>query len=188
MAVDVGSARIGEWMQTYTGKKFWPMDPRPEEIDIIDIGRALSKMCRYGGHSLKFYSVAEHCVLCSRAAPAHLKMTALLHDASEAYLVDVPRPIKPALDNYYKIEANLMQVISKKFGAVWPLPPEVKQIDNAILRDERLAIMAHMDVPSEIWGDAAEGLGVEIECWNPERAFQEFLKECTAANYARLAA
>jgi uncharacterized protein len=87
-------------MQTYTGLAFWPLDPRPDEIRLVDIAHALSKLCRYGGQCLSFYSVAEHSLLVASKAPDHLKLVALMHDASEAYLLDIPRPIKRHLAGY----------------------------------------------------------------------------------------
>ena len=79
--------RIGSWLQTYTGKKFYPFDPREEEVDILDIAHALSQLCRFGGHTKEFYSVAEHCVLVSMCCPSEVKLLGLLHDAAEAYQI-----------------------------------------------------------------------------------------------------
>jgi hypothetical protein len=175
MAIDVGSTRKGEWMQTYTGRKFYPADPHGDEVDIMDIAASLSNMCRYGGHCLRFYSVAEHAVHVAANVPNEFKLTALMHDASEAYLVDIPRPLKPSLTNYYELENQLMSVISKKFGTTWPLPDEVKYADNAILRDERAQNMASLDVPPEVWGDKLPALGARLQFWTPDRAKNEFL-------------
>jgi hypothetical protein len=86
--------RRGDWMQTFTGRAFYPLDPRPEDIDPVDIAHALSLICRYGGHSSRFYSVAEHCVLMSHAVAPEHALWALLHDATEAYLGDMIRPLK----------------------------------------------------------------------------------------------
>jgi uncharacterized protein len=136
--------RKGDWIQTYSGAQFWPLDPRADEIDLIDIAAALSKLCRYGGHCKRFYSVAEHCVLMARMMPRQLRREALLHDASEAYLVDIPRPIKPSLGGYAEIEHGLMLVIGKKYGFAWPVCAEVKAADNAMLHDEMLQNMASL--------------------------------------------
>jgi hypothetical protein len=177
MAIDVGSTRAGEWMQTYSGNKFWPSDPRPDEIHIGDIAASLSKMCRFGGHCLNFYSVAEHSVHCARHVAEPFRLAALLHDASEAYIVDIPRPIKPSLSGYYEIESGIMGVIAAKYGFQWPLPPEVKHVDNSILRDEREQNMAGMNVISSVWGDPLPGLGVELQFWDPDQAKEMFLDE-----------
>lgn len=167
------NVRKGDWMQTASGRQFWPLDPRPEEIYIRDIAAALSKLCRYGGHVLRFYSVAEHCVHVASAAPAPLKLPALLHDASEAYLQDVIRPIKRHLTNYEAIEAELERAIAVRFGLAWPWHPEVKRLDNAILADERDQAMAP---PPVDWKLSEPALGVQLNFWPPEIAEQAFLR------------
>jgi hypothetical protein len=164
--------RYGDWLQTATGRQFWPLDPRPEEIDIFDIGWALGNLCRYGGHSRDFYSVAEHCVLMSRAVSPENAAWALLHDASEAYLVDVPRPIKPALAGYREAEDRLMRAICTRFGLPQAMPDEVKVADHQILTDELWQAMAPPPVP---WSTAGTPLGVVIQFWNPSRAKVEFI-------------
>jgi hypothetical protein len=163
--------RFGDWMQTATGKQFWPLDPRAEEIDIEDIAHALGNLCRYGGHSRTFYSVAEHCVLMSRAVAPENAAWALLHDASEAYLVDVPRPIKPALAGYREAEERLMRAVCSRFGLPPAVPDEVKVADHQILTDERWQAMAPPPVP---WSTAGTPLGVVLEFWSPARARVEF--------------
>lgn len=134
--------RRGDWMQTYTGKKFWPLDPDPAEIDILDIAHALSNACRYAGHVMRFYSVAEHSVLVSMHVSDPNQKWALLHDASEAYLVDMPRPVKRFLPGYQEAETRLMAAICERFGLPPEMPDEVKDIDNRILVDEREVLMA----------------------------------------------
>jgi hypothetical protein len=163
--------RHGDWMQTYTGGAFWPLDPRPADIRIADIAGALSKLCRFGGHCSKFYSVAEHCVLMAERAPRELQLTALMHDASEAYLVDVPRPIKRYLTNYAEIESNLERMISERFGLQFPLPDEIKSLDNAILADERDQAMA---LPPQDWRLPEPPLGVTLRFWLPADAAYQF--------------
>lgn len=166
-------SRKGDWMQTASGKQFWPLDPRVEEIDIGDIAHSLAMQCRYGGHSLRFYSVAEHCVHVARHAPAGLELAALLHDASEAYLSDVIRPIKSHLANYATFESRLEQVIADRFGIAWPIPAEVKRLDTAILADER---DQNMNPPPVPWHDVTESpLGVTLQFWTPATARWEFL-------------
>lgn len=163
--------RRGDWMQTYTGLEFYPLDPRVEDIRIDDIASALSKACRYSGHCIRFYSVAEHCVHIASKAPDHLKLTALMHDAPEAYLVDVPRPIKPHLPGYAEIEERLANVIALRFDLIHPLPHEVKTLDNAILDDERVQNMAQ---PPRPWGDHGGPLGVTLKFWTPAEAKYQF--------------
>lgn len=162
----------GDWMQTSTGRQFFPMDPRPEEIHIEDIAAALSKMCRFSGHSTRFYSVAEHCVLLSQVASPAAAFDALMHDASEAYLSDVIRPIKPFLANYREIEERLERAIAERFSLTWPLPAEVKRLDNAILADERDQAMA---TPPADWRLPEPPLGVTLQFWSPKEAECKFI-------------
>ncbi|MBX5010916.1 hypothetical protein HJB67_13225 [Rhizobium lentis] len=160
-------------MQTASGRKFWPMDPKPDEVFIEDIAHALSLQCRYAGHCLRFYSVAEHCVLMAR----HLRwegvdvaLWALLHDASEAYLVDVPRPVKPYLDGYKPAEAKVMAAIARRFQIAAEMPAEVHDADNRIIADELVNL-----VPMDWHGKHNEPLGVRLRYWSPEKAKEEFL-------------
>lgn len=162
----------GDWIQTATGRQFWPMDPRPNEVEIDDIAHALSMLCRFGGHALRFYSVAEHCVLLSQVAEPQFKLWALLHDASEAYLVDVPRPIKPFLYGYEAAEAKIMRAVEERFGLFFGPPDRVKQLDRAILTDERNQVMAK---PPQPWSTDGEPLGVTLRFWPPHRARRMFL-------------
>lgn len=172
---DAFGSAIDGWMQTYTGRKVHPFRPDPESIDIRDIAASLSKMCRYSGHCLQFYSVAEHSVLIAERAPDWCKLTALMHDASEAYLVDVPRPLKPHLAGYYQAEARIQETIASRFNLTWPMPEEVRNLDNAILSDERAQNMAPMNEPPEQWGNLLPALGVELRFWSPVKAEYEFL-------------
>lgn len=117
-----------------SGVLFDVFNPEPELIQIEDIGHALSHLCRYGGHTPKFYSVAQHSVLCSYY-PGTLKQQIqyLLHDASEAYMVDLPRPIKRNLSEYRKTEDNLLEVILASFEVDFPLSDATHEVDNLIL-------------------------------------------------------
>lgn len=165
----------GDWIQTAMGRQFWPMDPRADEVHLDDIAHALSMLCRFGGHCLRFYSVAEHSVLMARAAPdRRLALWALLHDASEAYLVDVPRPIKPFLFGYDVAEARIMNAVAVRFHLHLGLPDEVKRLDRAILMDEQLQNMAPAPVK---WSTDVEPLGVQLQFWSPRKARAEFKRE-----------
>lgn len=132
------------WMQTFTGRQFYPTQPRIEDIDIRDIAHALSLTCRYGGHVDRFYSVAEHCILMSQVVSPDNALWALLHDATEAYVGDMVRPLKytPGLELYREIEDGLMVLIAEKYGLEGSvMPAEVKDADDRILLNERRALM-----------------------------------------------
>ncbi len=125
------------FIRTFTGNVIDVFNPKPEDICIEDIAHALSNLCRFGGHSRRFYSVAEHSIRCAdEIENRRNRMAALMHDASEAYLVDLPSPIKAAIPEYKKYEDQLMQVIAQKFGFKYPLCLEVKAIDRALLMKE----------------------------------------------------
>lgn len=173
-AIKTSSNKNG-WMQTYSGRAFFPADPDPREIDILDISHSLSQQCRFAGHCTVFYSVAEHCCHVSDAASDEHKLTALMHDASEAYLIDIPRPVKPLLVGYYELEDKIMKVIAEKYCFAWPLPQEVKNLDTAILADEREQNLAHMDGDPVLWGTPLPPLGVKLKFWSPARSHFEFM-------------
>lgn len=123
-----------EWIQTFSGKKFYPLDPDPELICIEDIAHALSNECRFGNHSKKFYSVAQHSVQmaanCFKSTV--LRKEALLHDASEAYLSDICRPLKysPPFAFYREAEERLQRMIYEKWG-LHPAPNiAIKEADR----------------------------------------------------------
>lgn len=173
-------ARKGDWLQTFSGRAFYPLDPRPDEVSLVDIAHSLSMQCRYAGHCRRFYSVAEHSVLMARAMPSQeLARIALLHDATEAYMVDLPRPVKNHMPDYRRTEAHLWSVIAERFGLPPHGAPEVDSADNRILRDEMLALMAR---PPIDWDIPAEPLDVVIECWDPTRAEIEFLQTAMLLN------
>jgi len=126
----------------HSGGLFNPISPDPDMILIEDIAHALAHQCRFAGHCQRYYSVAEHSVYVSQMIAKdypddhRLQLTALMHDASYAYLVDVPRPIKQMLPQYIMAEIKLMSVIAAKFGFQWPLPKAIHQADRKALRFE----------------------------------------------------
>jgi hypothetical protein len=162
-------------METFSGRRFFPFDPRPEDIDIVDIAHALSMTCRYGGHAKQFYSVAQHSVLVASKAPAHLALRALLHDAAEAYIGDLIRPIKKddRMAAFHDIERSVEHAICVALDVPWPLlTPEIKALDNRILLDEREAVMS---ASGHDWKVEGEPLGVHIDLWAPTVAKWKFL-------------
>ena len=133
---------------TFSGLRFWPLDPNPEKILIADIAHALAHQCRFGGHASKFYSVAEHSVHVSRICLPEHALWGLLHDASEAYLVDLPRPLKllPEFAPYREAERRLQRAVAVRFG----LPPDQRAIvtaaDSKMLWIEARSLLGSMPV------------------------------------------
>lgn len=108
------------YITTYTGKHFDPMEPDIESLDIKDIAHALSLTCRGNGHVKQFFSVGQHCVSCAKEAAARgyskrVVLGCLLHDASEAYMSDVPRPFKEVLCEYQRLEDELIKMICVRY-------------------------------------------------------------------------
>jgi uncharacterized protein len=168
MKIDTdGIMREGDWSQTYCGIAFWPHDPRPEDVDIRDIAHALSLMCRFGGHSRCFYSVAEHSIRVAALCSQKNKLAALLHDAAEAYLVDLPRPIKysGAMGfEYRKMEVGINIIIHQKFNIV-PSVSAKKEIDLAddiLLATEARDLLGPHPIP---WAALPEPLKETIQPW-----------------------
>lgn len=136
-----------DWITTYSGHPFFPLEPKPADVRIADIAHALANLCRFAGHTRRFYSVAQHSVLVSRLCDERDAMWGLLHDASEAYLCDITRPVKrtPDLDGYRRVEAGVQAAIVVKFGLSPEEPAIVKAADALVLRTEQRDLMAMPD-------------------------------------------
>jgi hypothetical protein len=121
------------------------LDPSEDEIFIEDIANSLAKQCRYNGNIQNHYSVAEHSVILSHMVKEY-QFEALLHDAAEAYISDIARPVQEALgydacQKYKDIESGLLHAIGKKYGFKTPIPISVLAMDDRLMREE----MAEMD-------------------------------------------
>lgn len=130
-------------IRTYTGIYVNVFEPTPDMFCIQDIAWALSKQPRFGGHLPVNYSVAMHCLNACDLVDSKFGLSALMHDASEAYLLDIPSPIKHELAQYKTIEHDLMLAISAKFKFEFPLPVEVKHVDKMLLETEWDRLMIH---------------------------------------------
>jgi len=164
----------GDWMQTYSGGVFWPLEPQPEDVEILDIAHALSNLCRYAGHTRCFYSVAHHSVLVSRIVPPKDAVWGLMHDAAEAYCIDLPRPIKhsPEAEGYRNIENRIMAAICRRFEMDPRQPDSVEEADLVMLATERRDLMAP---PPRPWRRDGTPLVERIEPWSPLQAEIAFL-------------
>lgn len=135
---------------TVSGKKIYLHYPDADltQINIEDIAHATSHQCRFGGHMHEFYSVAQHMLMCSMMAPDGFKLEALLHDASEGYIVDMPTPIKKMLSEYYEVEARIQEAIGLAFNVnLHPLSPEVQEVDRRMLITE----MRQLKLTTNMW-------------------------------------
>lgn len=128
-------------IRTRSGQYVDPFEPDPDTLIIEDIAHALGQVVRFGGHLPFPYSVAQHSVNTSKLVEGPYKLAALMHDASDAYILDMPRPIKRELPQYEEVEKNLMHVLAKKFGFEFPKPDPVHVADNWMLEIEWSALM-----------------------------------------------
>jgi hypothetical protein len=168
-------SRIGGWMQTRSGVAYFHQDPRPNDIRLTDIAHALSNICRFGGHTERFYSVAEHSVLVSQVVPPEHAMIGLMHDATEAYVIDVPRPLKHMLGKVYSdLEDKTWAVICEKFGLDPDMPSCVKEADNTVLIAERNALLLEPPIPWT-WAANLTPAAVEIRALAPADAKALFI-------------
>lgn len=165
---------MSAWIQTFSGLVMHPLDAKPEEICIEDIAHALSNMCRFTGHTREFYSVAEHSVRVSWAVPHYAALSGLMHDATEAYLVDLSSPVKrdESMVKYRVAELELDKVIRTKFGLP-EQPKSVHEADRTLLFTEARDLLGPAP---KLWTDpAAAPLKGRIVPWSPWEARERFL-------------
>lgn len=135
------------WMLTYTGKQFDPIDPQPDMIDLTDIAHGLAHECRFAGQCRFFYSVAQHSVLVSQAVPPEHAWEALLHDATEAYIKDIPTPVKRLLPDYRALETRIDAAIRARFNLPAAMSGDVAHADLVLLATERRDLMIRTGEP-----------------------------------------
>jgi len=163
------------WIQTYSGKRFNPLKPIPKAIVIQDIAHSLSMQCRFSGHVKKFYSVAQHCVLVSYICDSKDALWGLLHDVTEAYLVDVPRPLKrsPQFQAYRKMEDVMQAAICQRFDLENEEPASVHRADTLLLATEARDLMWPLRPD---WTQPEEPLPFTINPLGPLSAKHLYLK------------
>jgi len=166
----------GASIVTHSGRLFDPVaGTGPLAID--DIAHALSNICRFGGHTGEFYSVAEHSVRVAQILPTHHALWGLVHDAAEAYLGDIVRPIKrqPCVRGLVEAEGRILIRLTHSLGLSWPMPSEVVEADEILLATEWRDLM--FDSPH--WRPTHRPLMGKIEPWAPRQAKQAWLAAFT---------
>jgi len=170
--------RVGDFIQIWPDRKFYPFDPRPEDLTIEAIAHGLANICRYSGAVEENYSVAEHSVLIARwlviRYGAEVALAGLLHDAPEALsgFGDVGRPVKGSAPIIGQTEDSIYRLaVAPKFGLPATIPDVVHEADTRITADEVAANLA----PMEWHAKYNKPLGVRIRLWSPHKAKQEFL-------------
>lgn len=163
------------WIQTATGGRFYPLDPRPEDVRIEDIAHGLANICRFGGQCTPFYSVAQHSLLVASLVPPEDQRWALLHDASEAYIGDVIRPFKrcPEFERYREIERATMDAICHHFGLQPEEPASIRAADMLALATEARDLMPRAEL--EAWEYMPSPLPFRVQPLPSEEARKRFL-------------
>lgn len=169
--------KAATFIETYTGRAFWPLHPSKEALSIIDIAHALSNQCRYSGHVRFFYSVAQHCCLLAKwlqenGGSAKDCLEILMHDAPEAYLVDIPRPVKQYMPQYRVWDHAINDVIRDWMNWSNAILPIQDELDSRVIVDERAQLMGNSGLD---WGHNLKPLGIRIGRWTPEEAEKQFL-------------
>jgi len=185
--------RKGDFVGTYKGNEFWPLDPRVEEVDVIDIAHSLSQICRFNGHTLHFWSIAQHSLLVEQVIKEYLnwdspltRLYGLLHDASEAYISDICRPVKKYLQDYLEIEGKIERAILEYFQIADKLTSKdmelVIKADNIVLALEGRKLMKSRDYwnISQLWKPEYEPLLKYIDSSNISDVEQRFIEKCKA--------
>lgn len=156
------------WIETYTGKYFDLVNPSPDDVDVVDIAHSLSMQCRYNGHCRKFYSVAQHSVMVAKLMPKvperSLGIYGLLHDAAEAYIGDIPSPVKALISDIREVEERILNVIYAKFNLDIAMSrmPEIKHADRIAMTIEVKNLMFS---GGRDWGEFlfTHGYGISLE-------------------------
>jgi hypothetical protein len=177
---------MGAWINTSLGRRFDLFNPDPADILPSDIIHALGNLCRYAGHSALFYSVAEHSCHVARGVRAlgatnMAQRYALMHDAAEAYVTDVPTQLKhaPQMSWFRDVEDHISDIINLKFGIEVDNDTKalVKSVDRQMIEIESRAVLPNRHeswVSPEVPHPAVESV-IRVECWPPARARQEML-------------
>lgn len=167
------------WILTRSGRKFDLANPTPDMVDPTDIAHSLSMQCRFNGHTRMFYSVAQHCYLVADLVPAEHQLPALLHDATEAYVGDMVRPLKEGMRDfaermgivelYAETEQKIWIAICLRFDLDPELLPSVKHADLVALATEKRDLMPSHPEP---WPclDGISPLAATIDPWQPSQA------------------
>ena len=181
VAVKIG---VGPTIMLRSGAWFDFCAPASSEFTVDDIAHGLANICRYSGQCSRFYSVAEHSILVSETAEG-FEFEALLHDAAEAVLGDITRPLKQMLPEYKRIEAEVERAILERFGVETPLPPQVKQADLRVLAAEQRQIMPE-GTDGWVRGQKVEPAPIVVRHLPPDQAKREFLDRYEALRPAYL--
>ncbi len=170
------------YIRTYTGKKFYLLNPRIEDISFDDISHSLSRICRFTGATKFFYPVSQHCYYASYYVEKGYELEALLHDGTETWVTDLNNPLKTLLLEYKKIEDNIAKVVAQKFNLPFPHNKQIKEIDTILYNIEVKQLMngGDLEYDKELIREAYCNnkfnniRTLKITPWTPEIAEENF--------------
>lgn len=183
----------GEWIQTISRQKFRFGNSlcgheKPGPFHIMDIATGLSNICRWNGQVKFHFSVAQHSVLISHMVPKGHRLQALMHDASDAYVGDMSRPLKrdPRMKGYLEIEDQIMRGLAKRFGFAWPKSHKVDLADQQLLATEAVQVLEGGPVPGWTWDwKPYVRSDIQITPWTQQEAKERFLSRFYALQSER---
>ena len=164
------------YVSTFSGNRFYPLEPRIDRVAIEDIAHGLAYQCRFNGQTCEFYSVAQHSLVVASLVPPGLRLAALLHDAAEAYLGDMVKPLKVLLPEFAAIEDKVTLIISEAFGVDFSDYAPIKKADLIALATEKRDLMPH-SVERWAYLDLVRALPAPIVPMSPRDAKLAFLDE-----------
>lgn len=170
------SATTTPYVSTFSGNRFYPLEPRIDRVAIEDIAHGLAYQCRFNGQTREFYSVAQHSLVVASLVPPHLRLAALLHDGAEAYLGDMVKPLKVLLPAFAAIEDQVSAIIAAAFDIDFSNYEPIKRADLIALATEKRDLMPH-SVERWAYLDDIRPLPERISTMSPGDAKQEFLRE-----------
>lgn len=163
----------GATILTTDGLYFDFADPDPACFTLHAIARGLANTCRFAGQCTAFYSVAEHSIWVSRLVPPEFALAGLFHDAAEAFIGDMPKPLKHVLGDYQAVEARIESVMFPALGLPWPIPAQVKHADRVMLATEQRQLMRNRDAWR--WTDGIQPADIDLDYYGPATAFHHFV-------------
>lgn len=164
------------YVSTYLGNRFYPLEPRIDQVAIEDIAHGLAFQCRFNGQTCEFYSVAQHSLIVAAQLPPHMQLAALLHDAAEAYLGDMVKPLKLLLPAFSSIEDQVTDLIAQAFELDFSDYAPIKAADLRALATEKRDLMPH-SVEDWSYLEGIEPLPDRIVALGPFEAKAAFLQE-----------
>lgn len=172
------------YVSTFLGNRFYPLVPRIDRVAIEDIAHGLAYQCRFNGQTQRFYSVAQHSIMVASLVPERLRYAALLHDAAEAYLGDMVKPLKVLLPEFAAIEDAVTAIIADTFQIDFSDYEPIKRADLIALATEKRDLMPHS---TERWSylDDIPPLPQRIIPLSPSSAKQAFLEEYARINHRK---